>query len=494
MKTRRAISSTAIGLLIVGLLVGAGISYALVATTITPSTSTVTSTATTTVSGGGTQTVTSTVTATSTATSAQQQPGSPGVEEASPEYLANIAAISPLCQSNTKITIGVLSDLSDGLSYEGVRVANSTRLAASNINAELSAIGCKVTFAADVEDYALDSTKATQIMNSWASAGVQVVVGPLNSGTARVIVSTANSDHIVLISPSSTAVGLHIVGDYLFRTAPADTWQGQADARELWSLGIKAIVVAQIHDFYGDGLAQATASDFAALGGHVVNNGSFVQWNDPPASGFQTTAATQINTDYAQAVSTYGASKVAVYIIGFDEVGQVIAQAQTDGYSSLLTSVWFGSDGTATDTDISNHTANAAEATAALGVKLPSTEYAAFNSPLLTAWSARFQKSSGFVADGYAIGGYDDFWLGALTILAVGQNNGQMVHDNIIRISQGLFGVSGWMGLDAAGDRIPYNGYDVWQITSTLTSGVYQWAIVGHWNVNDTITWTKPPI
>jgi len=482
MKKRGAVSnSAAIGILIVGLLIGAGVIYAFSTTLVPPTSTTVTqtttATATTTVTTGG---------------AALQLAGSPGVQEDSPVYLANIASISPLCSTKQTITIGVLSDLSDGLSYEGIRVANSTRLAAADINHILSGLGCKVSFSADVEDYALNPTTATQKMNAWAGAGVQVVVGPLNSGTARVIVSIANNDHIVLISPSSTAVGLHIVGDYLFRTAPSDTWQGQADAKILWSQGIRAIVVAQIHDFYGDGLANSTATNFIKLGGVVTNTGSFIQWSDPPASGFQTTAATAVNDAYTSAVSKYGADKAALYIVGFDEVGQIISQAQTNGYTALLSHTWYGSDGTATDTTITNKTANSAEATAALGVKLPSTEYAAFNTPLFTSWSTHFQKSSGFVADSYAIGGYDDFWLGALTILAVG-NNGQAVHDNIIRISQNLFSVSGWMGLDDAGDRIPYNGYDIWEITPSLQGGVYQWAIIGHWSVNGTLTWTKNP-
>src|SRR5713226_2349434 len=108
-----------------------------------------------------------------------------------------------LCQQGGTITIGELLDLSSSLADQGTRAKDSSVIAINDINAMLSSSGCgNLKFATAVDDYALDDTKALNDLTAFASSGVQVVVGPLNSGTALHILSYANNHHIVLISPS----------------------------------------------------------------------------------------------------------------------------------------------------------------------------------------------------------------------------------------------------------------------------------------------------
>src|SRR5215467_1759179 len=119
-----------------------------------------------------------------------------------------------LCQQGGTYTIGELLDLSSSLADQGTRAKDSSVLAINDINAMLASSGCpNLKFATSVIDYALDDTKALNDLTAFASSGVQVVVGPLNSGTALHILSYANNHHIVLISPSSTSPALAIPSD-----------------------------------------------------------------------------------------------------------------------------------------------------------------------------------------------------------------------------------------------------------------------------------------
>jgi len=77
-------------------------------------------------------------------------------------------------------------------------------MAIDDVNAFLSTGGCTSKFAISVSDYQLDNAIGATDLAAFASSGIQVVVGPLNSGTAQFILSYANSHNIVMISPSST--------------------------------------------------------------------------------------------------------------------------------------------------------------------------------------------------------------------------------------------------------------------------------------------------
>src|SRR6267143_879261 len=110
----------------------------------------------------------------------------------------------------------------------------------ADITRYLSNAGCNLKFAVSTNDSQLDSSIALTDLQNFAASGVQVVVGPLNSGALQNLITYANSNHIVVISPSSTSAALAIPESstkYYFRTAPDDRWQGMADARMLQAEG-----------------------------------------------------------------------------------------------------------------------------------------------------------------------------------------------------------------------------------------------------------------
>ena len=120
-------------------------------------------------------------------------------------FVTNPGACVSLCTSGQTITLGMLLDLSKTLSDQGTRAKDVSTLAINDINSLLSGGGCNLKFTAAIDDYQLDNNLALQDLKSLAASGVQVVVGPLNSGAAQYILSYAGSNHVVLISPSSTS-------------------------------------------------------------------------------------------------------------------------------------------------------------------------------------------------------------------------------------------------------------------------------------------------
>jgi ABC-type branched-subunit amino acid transport system substrate-binding protein len=141
-------------LLVVGLIVGAGITYALSSSSMA-STVTSTSVSTTTVGAGATatETVTSTVTGT----------GSGGL--------------------TGTVNIGDLTDLSGELQAIGSQQKIAVGLAITDINNYLTAIGdTNVKFATITEDTGLNPATALTDLQTLSADGVQVVVGPLTSG------------------------------------------------------------------------------------------------------------------------------------------------------------------------------------------------------------------------------------------------------------------------------------------------------------------------
>ena len=472
MKKRGASTASLIGTLIVGLLIGAGITY--VAAPSLGLGGTATSTTTKTVGGtGGTATTTQFVTSTVTTGNAQA---------------------SGLCNGQT-VNIGALNDLSGGLSAQGKGTLAAEQLAIQDVNAYTKAAGCSLTFALNNQDYKLDTPTALSDLQAFHSAGIQVVVGPLNSGAAAGIVNYADSNHIVLISPSSTSQALAIPNDYLFRTAPSDAAQGQADAKELIAAGAKAVIIVNRDDTYGDGLANATQTWLKVDDPSIVIGGPTKY--DPNTSDFTSVIST-INSQYSQLSGQVGAANVAIYIVAFQEYGSILSQVHTQAPSLLSTHLpWFGMDGIAQNSDLSNSTSSVASYAAQVGVYSTLFGVLSNNTKSLAFYQRIQGTSTGSAILGggafYDFEGYDDVWLAALSIIAAGANSGTQIQAILPTVAGNFYGLTGAETLNAAGDRALFagSGYQIWKVVSNGASS-WEWILAGQWDyATDAVTWTS---
>jgi branched-chain amino acid transport system substrate-binding protein len=138
-------------------------------------------------------------------------------------------------------------------------------------------------------DTIIGATAAHTLVNN---ANVLAIVGPFNSGVAKVTIPITNAAGLTMISPTNTNNGLtqeqyaqangivwdqlHPAGkpDAYFRTCGTDLVQGKVDAQVATSAPISAKSAFVVDDdtVYGVGLGDFFTQSFSSDGGHTVGS------------------------------------------------------------------------------------------------------------------------------------------------------------------------------------------------------------------------------
>ena len=108
------------------------------------------------------------------------------------------------------ITLGMIGPLTGSVAVYGTHIENGVKLAIEEINAAGGVTLSDGThqLAVEVKDDQGDSTECVNAMNALISDGIQLVVGSATSGCTSAITSIANSEGVVMITPSGTADSL----------------------------------------------------------------------------------------------------------------------------------------------------------------------------------------------------------------------------------------------------------------------------------------------
>ncbi|MEP7055381.1 MAG: branched-chain amino acid ABC transporter substrate-binding protein [Actinomycetota bacterium] len=183
-------------------------------------------------------------------------------------------------KGGTTVKIAFIAPLSGSLTALGVGMKNSVKLAIDQANTKGTVKG--FTIELDAQDDTGKADVGGQVAAKVASdAAVAGVVGTLNSSVALQAAPILDKQHIVMISPANTAIGLtgrdkidaqvRPYANY-FRVATTDDIQGPFAANYV-SKDLHLTKVAVIHDkkAYGQGLAAAFTKQFEANGGKVVS-------------------------------------------------------------------------------------------------------------------------------------------------------------------------------------------------------------------------------
>ena len=480
-RIQKAISTIAVAIIVIIIIVAAGIGVYVATRTTTTTTTTSSSTTSTTTSATSS---TSSLTSTTSSSSVQLVACNtmtlvfcfPTIGKGSNATLT----------SNETITIGVLTDETSELASIGVGIGYAAQLGAANFDKWLHANDTSwgnLNFTTDVLNYALNTQTAMTDLSTLSTEGVTVAVGPLDSGTLGNIYSTAASDHIVLISPSSTSVLLAGISPYVYRTVPNDAFQGLADAREMYQDGVRNLIIVYTDTAYGSGLANATAARFRALGGNVTTEIPY-----PSTTTDFTTVLSTLSSAWSTATTNAGgnASSVAIQAIGYQEIGALLQQASTQDPALLKTAQpWYGTDGESANSAFTNST----YASYSADVRLPSTLYAPTNTSATNSICMEIDAGSPGGCSAYALAAYDNTWLAAEAILQCGENNGACLTTAIGQVANESVGVTGPMTLGSNHDRVA-NEYDIYDIVTI--SGTVQWVIAGNWTVtSDIVSWNS---
>ena len=230
------------------------------------------------------------------------------------------------------ITLGMIGPLTGSVAVYGTHIENGVKLAIEEINA---AGGVTLSdgahqLAVETKDDQGDATECVNAMNALISDGIQLVVGSATSGCTSAITSIANSEGVVMITPSGTADSLTTAMDYVFRTCFRDSFQGELAAQYALDEGYTKVgVVYCSADTYSAGLRDAFIAACADRGLDVVAEES---------------VATMTEVDYTNQFNKMVAAGAELVFTPFyyDVMGPyLVLQARSAGFTGVL----LGGDG-----------------------------------------------------------------------------------------------------------------------------------------------------
>jgi len=174
-------------------------------------------------------------------------------------------------QAAETVKIGVVGPLTGPQAHLGKDIENGARLAIEELNAGKPTLGGQeVRFELMAEDDQADPRTATVVAQRLVDAGVQGVIGHLNSGASIPASKIYHDAGIPQVSPASTAVTYTHQGfKTAFRVMANDAQQGKALGQYALKLG-KKIALIDDRTAYGQGLADEVAKAVQAGGGEIV--------------------------------------------------------------------------------------------------------------------------------------------------------------------------------------------------------------------------------
>ena len=171
------------------------------------------------------------------------------------------------------VKIGLVGGISGPIAALAPPMIKASQLAVEHVNAQGGILDGRKLVAV-VGDSACSpqggTDAAAQVVNV---EQVVAMVGPFCSGETLAAANPVNIPAgVVMISPSATSPELTTLkdNDLVFRTAPSDSYQGQALARKLLADGTDKVAVAYLNNDYGKGFAEAFRAEFSANGGEIA--------------------------------------------------------------------------------------------------------------------------------------------------------------------------------------------------------------------------------
>lgn len=355
--------------------------------------------------------------------------------------------------------IGNINDITGPLSNYGASFILAAKLAINQVNAQMNASGNGVQFklvTADSQGTAQGALQALQ--NLYQTYKIQVDVGPISSGELAGLLSYANTNHILVFGPTSNANSLSIPNDYLVRpdSIPA-TYEAQSIDLLAQHDGFKNLVVVWRDDTFGSGFYNATQQYAGSL---KVTGISYA----PGASDYSAT----VSAASSAVSSAQSSGKTAVLWIAFTtEAQNMFGHASTD---PVLSSVpWFGIDDLFAPQMLPPTVPTAVGQAEMKSNFTVSSDYIVSN-PTTASFFTAYQAAYNQAPISYAETFYDGVWLAALDILYSGVYNGTVLLQNIPQVANHFVGVDGQTYLDANGDQsLGYFGFD--QVVTNSTGG-----------------------
>ena len=344
-----------------------------------------------------------------------------------------------------------------------------------DMNAYCKQMGKNVTFQFQIEDAQGEASTHLEKVFGFKKQGISVFIGGLWSSQASGSLNYADTNHMLMLSPSSTSPTLAFARDRLFRMCPADIYTVPALVEMLWSYGIRHVCFVQRGDGWGDGIKNLFESAWKEKGGDFTNPVEKIEW-DKEFRWYQGSIRYNDTTfdfsDYLaiaeqqilEAREKYSAESIGGILLSFDEAPLIISQAKE--YPNVYSTKWFGADSTAKSSVILSHVSDEASQMklySLLPSKPDNREYRALESRY-TALTGLPLTVNSFLhnnldpKNAYL---YDSAMILMRAMLLADSDKADDIVDLLQPLCDNYYGVTGSCSLNAAGDRLPLP-YDIW--------------------------------
>ena len=295
-------------------------------------------------------------------------------------------------------------------------------------------------------------------VQSFKAMDVTVFIGGGWSSQAQAALSYVNDNDMLMISSSSTSPLLAIPNDRLFRTCPTDFVQGPAIANMWKTWGAEAILIVQRGDSWADGIYNVLIPELEIAGIEVIDRVRYAA----EVTEFSSYLATMDNL-LGDAIAEYGAERVGVQVMMFDEV--VVMMSQTPDYPNTRDVIWM-------TTESGGRSQRMIDDAAGL-----QNDVGMFSSLMTPAKSWKWQSLDDRFFDlvsqpasFYTATSYDASYALALSVIEAGSVDAGVVAPLWPTVPRNYFGASGWVDLDDNGDRAA-GIFDIWGFSTETDEG-----------------------
>lgn len=173
------------------------------------------------------------------------------------------------------IKIGVILPLTGpGASYgtqvlDGIKLAQHDLINSNTISSERVKL--------IIEDSQTEVSKGINALHKLKNINnVQFVIGALASSVTLACAPYAEENKILLLSPGSSSNDISNAGDYIFRIAPKDSYDGEFLAKSIFlDYSILNVSIIYLNNDFGIGLKESFVKSYSKLGGNIVMSESF---------------------------------------------------------------------------------------------------------------------------------------------------------------------------------------------------------------------------
>jgi len=296
--------------------------------------------------------------------------------------LVACAACSSSGKSAGAYKFGFSGPLTGEAAIYGTAAMNGAQIAVDEINAKG---GVQIEF--NPQDDEADGEKAVNAYNNLMDWGMQVLVGPVTTGSAIAASAEAYKDRTFALTPSASSTDVTKDKDNMFQLCFTDPNQGTgaADYMAENMSGLKIAVIYRNDDAYSQGIRDTFVAEAGVKGLEVVYEGTFTK---------------DTQTDFSvQLTAAQNAQANLVFLpIYYQPASVILTQAKQMGYAPTF----FGVDGMDGILTMDGFDTSLAE-----GVMLLTPFAADAEDDMTKSFVAEYEKRFGETPNQFAADGYD---------------------------------------------------------------------------------------